>query len=134
MKDTWHQVTKVQDLQQQGYQMTLIMWDEKARREEFEKMCKDFMSDNMLTMKRIEKMEIFMQKKSLENKVVNDNYNKLTESILGLISKMNGAPLNNEMSQVMQLVKNSQEQMNADKKSVEDTYMHRVSEWTKKYQ
>lgn len=134
MKDTWDQVTKVEDLQQQGYTMTLLMWDEKARREDLEVMCKDYMTDNMSTMQKIDKMEMFMAKIGADAKVVNDNYNKLTESILALISKSNGSPLNNEMAQVMQLVKNSQKQMNSDKKLINETYLQRVSNLNKKYQ
>lgn len=134
MKNTWTQVTGVDDLQTQGYMMTLLMWEEKDKREWAEKLCKDAMAQNQMYAKTLEIIKIKGVKFRDLAKILNENYKKLTSSIVAISCKDNGEPLNNEMAQVLGLIKISKETTNKEIQAVQKTYLQKQEELNKKNQ
>ena len=60
-------------------------------------------------------------------KVQTSNYDDTIETITSLITKPNGEPLNNDMAQVLQLLKNSKEKFSSDCKKIVKEYKNELA-------
>ena len=133
MKDTWTRVTDVKELQEQGYIMTLLMWDEKDKRIFMEKWCKDATTRNDLYEKKLGLLEIRLKKYKHVAEIVDNNLRNLTQTIMKLNTKENGKPLNNEIAQVLQLVTDCKDKTSKELQTVKSIFAKDHVEWQQKY-
>lgn len=135
MESTWTQVDNVQDLQQQGISMTKLMWRERNRKRNLQNTNKNLRNALQEAQDSILDVESCKNRTQDVLDVTMGNYSNLIKTILALSTKNDGTPLNNEMTQVVNLVLNSCENQKTSIENLKQLHLQRLEkEYAKKKQ
>ncbi|MGB1097620.1 MAG: hypothetical protein ACPG2Y_03405, partial [Acholeplasmataceae bacterium] len=116
MKKTWTDETNVAALQKQGIAMTLLMWRERHRADMLSKQKEECLDT-------IDNLQMLRDRSDDHAQVTLGNLRTLCDSILKLSVKEDGTPLNNEMTQVVNLVHMINDKQTSDIESLKEQYL-----------
>ena len=107
LKQQYDSITDINQLKEQAYFIHVQYFYERDRRQYLADILREYV-------KHIENLTTDEKFARDIKTLMHGNFDDLCQSIVDLSTKKNGKPLNNEMKQVVELVKNAQKKYNTD--------------------
>ena len=131
VQQKWKSMKNVEKLQQEGYKMEVRLIEERKHRQYLEKLHNDLYDHAAQCMKTIEILQVQERRTVNISNSMYKNFKNLTTTIENLSCKNNGKPLNNEMAQVVQIIKNVKQKHKNDVTNIVKQYQLDLSQLDK---